>query len=73
MIQDDPTQNEHLEVQGDELSEAQYETFEKAFLAKDGVVEWQGARYRVAAMDQNYPEENSDDIRVSFSLRKVAE
>ena len=73
MIQDDPTQNEHLEVQGDELSEAQYETFEKAFLIKEGVVEWRGARYRVAAMDQNYPEENSDDIRVSFSLRKVAE
>ncbi len=68
----DHTQDDHLEVRGDDLSEAQYEMFEKAFLAKEGIVEWRGARYRVAAMDQNYPE-NSDDIRVSFSLRKVAE
>ena len=73
MTQNDQPQDGHLEIAGDDLSEAQYDMLEKAFLDKDGVVEWQGALYRVAAMDQNYPEENSDDIQVSFSLRKVAE
>ena len=66
----DHSQDEHLEVEGDDLSETQFDAFEKAFLDKEGVVEWRGTRYRVAAMDQNYPEENSDDIKVSFSLRK---
>lgn len=71
MSQDDQLQDDHLEVSGDELSEAQYETFEKAFLDKEGFVEWRGGRYKVALMEQNYPEENSDAIRVSFSLRKL--
>lgn len=73
MSQDDQLQDDHLEISSDELSEVQYETFEKAFLDKEGIVEWRGARYKVALMEQNYPEENSDDIRVSFSLRKLAE
>ena len=60
-----------LTVQESELTESQKEAFEAAFLEKDATVAWQGARYRIVKMDQDYPEENSEEITLSFSLEKV--
>lgn len=62
-----------LTVQESELTESQKEAFEAAFLEKDATVEWQGKSYRIIMMDQDYPEENGEEITVSFTLEKILE
>ena len=60
-----------LTVQESELTKSQKEAFEAAFLEKDATVEWQGEHYRIVMMEQDYPEENSEEVTVSFTLEKV--
>ena len=62
-----------LTVDDSQLSEAQKEAFEQAFMSQDETVDWQGVSYLVTAMEQAYPEENSEAIKVTFELKRVEE
>ena len=67
---------ETIQVDDSRLSEEQKERFELAFMEPDATVEWQGGRYYVRLMDQDYPDEGEgtdDPIKVTFHLEKVAE
>ncbi len=58
-----------LTLSSDDLAPIDLERLEQAFLAHQGVILWQGKPYRVSAMDQNYPEDESEAIRVTFTLK----
>ena len=67
MQKDDTT----LTVDDSRLSDTQKESFVQAFMSQDDTVTWQGETYLVTAMEQAYPEENSEEIKVTFELKKV--
>ena len=54
-----------------QLSKAQREAFKAAFLDKGSTVQWEGETYTIVMMDQDYPEDDSEYIRVSFQLERL--
>jgi hypothetical protein len=58
-------------ISSETLSPTEREAFEQAFLSRRGTVLYEGQRYSVTAMDQNYASGDEDSILVSFTLKPL--